>query len=239
VGLTVHFDRFVFASPYREWLIRGVEMTLVISLVSALVAAAIAFVVVRGHMSSRRSLRLAAAAYVLVFRNLPLVPLLLFVTFGLPGLFHRLTGTPFPRDLELYLVILGLSLNTGAYVSEIVRAGVEWVPRQQLEAARVLGMSPRAIRRAIVYPQALRGTAPALATRFIHNSKNSTLALVIPLPVSSMEIVGQAGRIAGQTFSWAEPLIAAACVHLALALLLGRVLNVWANREQRRVVGAG
>ncbi|HVV81879.1 MAG TPA: amino acid ABC transporter permease [Kofleriaceae bacterium] len=233
------FDRFVFASPYRDWLYRGVAMTVIISLVSAVVATVIAFAVLRCRMSSRRWLRVVGAAYVMIFRNLPLVPLLLFVTFGLPGLYRQVTGVPFPRDLELYLVMLGLSLNTGAYLAEILRAGVEWVPRQQLEAARVLGLSARAIRRRILYPQALRVTAPALATRFIHNTKNSTLALVIPLPLGSMEILGQAGRIAGQTFSWAEPLIAAACVHLALALILGRLLNVWATREQRRVVAAG
>ena len=87
----------------------------------------------------------------------------------------------------------------------------------------------------MIYPQAVRIVAPALASRFIHNVKNSTLALVVPLPVHMMEVVGQAGRIAGQTFSWAEPLIFAAGIHLLLALGLGRLLNSWASKEQARI----
>lgn len=126
-------------------------------------------------------------------------------------------------------------LNTGAYLAEILRAGVTAVAAEQVEAARTLGLAPGVIRRRVIYPQAVRIVAPALASRFIHNMKNSTLALVVPLPVQMMEVVGQAGRIAGQTFSWAEPLAFAACVHLLLALGLGRILNRWATREHAQI----
>jgi His/Glu/Gln/Arg/opine family amino acid ABC transporter permease subunit len=231
----VDFGRYVFSDPYLAWLCRGVAMTLLISLASACGAAVIGAAVLRCQLSPRRPLRALGAAFVMVFRNLPLVPLLLFVTFGLPGMWRELTGSALPRGLELYLLVLALALNTAAYVVEIVRAGITSIEPEQVEAARVLGLPPRAVRRRIIYPQALRITAPALASRFIHNMKNSTLALIVPLPVGAMELVGQAGRIAGETFSWAEPLIAAACVHVVLALALGRLLNRWASREQKRI----
>jgi len=133
------------------------------------------------------------------------------------------------------LLLLGLALNTAAYFGEILFAGMAAVSPDQIYAARTLGLSVGAVRRYVIYPQAVRIVAPALASRFIHNIKNSTLSLVVPLPVGMMEVVGQAGRIAGQTFSWAEPLIFAACVHLLLAIGLGWLLNLWADREQSRI----
>lgn len=232
------FSRYVFNPPYFEWLCRGLLMTLVISTISSFFAAITGFLVVQCHISTRQWLRGIGAGFVIVFRNLPLIPLLLFLTFGLPGLWTQLCGCSFPRGLELQLLILGLALNTGAYLSEILRAGVAAVPPQQIETAKTLGLAPRTVLRRVVYPQAVRIVAPSLASRFIHNMKNSTMALVVPLPVEMMEVVGQAGRIAGQTFSWAEPLIFAACIYLLLSLGLGWLLNHWATRQQARI-GAG
>jgi ABC-type amino acid transport system permease subunit len=125
---------------------------------------------------------------------------------------------------------LGLALNAGAYIAEILRAGVEAVPRGQAEAARTLGLSRKTIMRQVVFPQAMRIVAPALASRYIHIMKNSSLAMVVPLAPDLMEMVGQAGRIAGQTFSWVEPLVFAAVGYLAVSLLLSRLLNRWVGR---------
>ncbi|MGA7732805.1 MAG: ABC transporter permease subunit [Chloroflexia bacterium] len=230
------FSKYVFGSPYFEWLSRGLLMTVIISIISGFLAAIIGFVVVQCHISARAWLRVIGAGFVIVFRNLPLVPLLLFLTFGLPGLWSQFCGCPFPRGLELHLLLLGLALNTSAYLAEILRAGVAAVPSQQIDIARTLGLSPGTILRRVIYPQAIRIVAPGLASRFIHNMKNSTLALIVPLPVDMMEVVGQAGRIAGQTFSWAEPLIFAACIYLLLSIGLGSLLNRWATREQARIV---
>jgi len=232
------FSRYVFGSPYFEWLCSGLLMTLVISIVSSFFAAIIGFLVVQCQISTSRWLRVFGALIVIVFRNLPLLPLLLFLTFGLPGLWSNLCNCSFPRGLELELLLLGLALNTGAYLAEILRAGVEAVPAIQLDTARTLGLARSTILRRIVYPQAIRIAAPGLASRFIHNMKNSTMALVVPLPVEIMEITGQAGRIAGQTFSWAEPLIFAAGIYLCLSLGLGWLLNHWATCEQAKI-GAG
>jgi His/Glu/Gln/Arg/opine family amino acid ABC transporter permease subunit len=231
------FGRYVFGPPYFGWLCRGVMMTLTIGLTSGLLAIVIGFGVVQCHISMHRTVRGLAVGFVAVFRNMPLLPLLLFLTFALPGIWQQVWGRSFSRDLELYLLLLGLALNTGAYISEILRAGISSVPSEQIETGRALGFSPTRIRRQIVYPQAIRIVAPALTSRLIHNMKNSTLALIVPLPVQMMEVVGQAGRIAGQTFSWAEPLIFASFVHLIFALGIGRSLNRWATREQARIEG--
>jgi His/Glu/Gln/Arg/opine family amino acid ABC transporter permease subunit len=232
------FGRYVFGPPYFGWLCQGVLMTIVISIISGIGAAAIGLAVLRCHLSLCWWLRAVAVVFVTVFRNLPVVPLLLFLTFAVPGLWQQLWGHPMPRGFALHLLILGLALNTAAYVAEILRAGVLAVAPEQIDAARTLGLSSRAIRLRVVYPQAARIVAPALTSRFIHNTKNSTLALVAPLSAGSLEVVGQATRIAGETFSWAEPLIFAAGIHLLLALCLGRFLNGWADRAQAKVEAA-
>jgi His/Glu/Gln/Arg/opine family amino acid ABC transporter permease subunit len=234
----LNFSHYVFGEPYFDWLCRGVMMTLVITAASSVGAILIGFPVFCCRASRLFPLHAAATAYVIVFRNLPLVPLIFFLTFGIPGSWQQLTGHPFFRGSELYLLLLALAMNTAAYLSEIMRAGVTAVDPEQIEVSRTLGMSLAVIRRQIVYPQAVRIVAPALASRFIHNMKNSALALIVPLPVQRMEVVGQASRIAGQTFTWAEPLIFAACIHLALALGLGELLDRWARRKQAAVTGA-
>jgi len=234
----VDFSQYVFGSPYFGWLCRGLLMTLIIATASALAAALIGYWVLRCRLSAQAAWRHAGVAFVAIFRNLPLVPLLLFLTFGLPGLWLELRGRPFPSGYEFHLLILGLALNTAAYFAEILYAGVMAIGPEQIDASRTLGLPAQAIRRWVIYPQAVRIVAPALALRFIHNAKNSTMALVVPLPVGLMEVVGQAGRIAGQTFSWAEPLVFAAAIHLSLGLVLGWALNGWASRECAKI-GSG
>jgi ABC-type amino acid transport system permease subunit len=137
--------------------------------------------------------------------------------------------------MEFGLLIAALSLNTSAYIAEILRSGIRAVAPQHHDAGRTLGLSPRRIRIFITYPQAIRIALPALGTRLIHNMKNSTIALVLPISVDRMELLGQAGRIAGQTFAWAEPLIFAAAAHLTLAVLLGLVVNKLATVAQYKV----
>jgi His/Glu/Gln/Arg/opine family amino acid ABC transporter permease subunit len=210
-------------------------MTVTISLISVLLAAMIGVLVVQCQIAASQTLRIIGVGFVIVFRNLPLIPLLLFLTFGLPGLWAQLSGHPFPRGLELQLLLLGLALNTGAYVAEILRSGVAAVPPQQIDVARTLGLAPATILLRVVYPQAVRIVAPSLASRVVHTMKNSTLALIVPLPVELMDVVGQAGRIAGETFSWAEPLLFAACAHLLLSLGMDWLLNHWATREQAKI----
>jgi polar amino acid transport system permease protein len=229
------FHDYVFADPYFGWLLRGVAMTLLVTALTTVASLLLSFVVASWRLSPRTFWRAIGTAYVAIFRNLPPLPLLLFLLFGLPEAFRAVTGLPLPLGTEFPLLIAGLSLNTSAYLAETIRSGVRAVPAEQWDAGRVLGLPRRTVLRRIIYPQALRIALPALGTRLIHNMKNSTLALALPLSVNYLEVVGQAGRIAGQTFAWAEPLLFAAGVHMTLALSLGLVVSRLARRAELRV----
>lgn len=235
----MEFQQYVFSSPYFGWLCWGVVLTLVITLVTTVLSLMLGFLITGLRISSSPFSRAAGVVYILVFRNIPPVPLLLFLIVGVPGAFNSLVGHPFPRGFEFYLLLAGLSLNTSAYIADTLHSGVRGVPRNQWDAGRVMGLTPRSIRFSLIYPQALRIALPALGNRLIHNMKNSTMALVIPLNLSSMEVLGQVGRVAGQTFAWAEPLVFAALVHLGLAFAFSALLNHLARKAQEKVEAPG
>jgi len=234
----VDFGRTVLSEPYLGWLLAGTGMTIAISLVTSLLALAIGSFVSGLRTSGSRLLRGLAILHVQTFRNLPPVPLVLFLVLGLPGAWPQVFGHDFPKGMELQLLLAGLSLNTSGYVAEILRSGLRGVPPSQWDSCRALGLSPVTTRLRVIYPQALRVCLPALGTRLIHNTKNSTIALVIPLSSGSMEVLGQAGRIAGESFAWAEPLVFAALVHLSLAFALSALVNAAARRAQGKVAVA-
>ena len=234
---SLDFARNVFVQPYIEWLCQGMLMTLVIGVSGATFGTLIALMVLHCRVATSRIMRAFGVIYIVLFRNLPVLPLLLFFTFAIPGIWQEVFGFPIPRGFEFYFLIMVLALNAGAYLAEILRAGVEAVPREQIDAAHTLGLSLRTIRHRIIFPQCVHIVAPALASRYIHIIKNSSMALVVPLAPGMMEMVGQAGRIAGQTFAWAEPLIFAAIGYLVLALIFSRLLNRLATRAQTRIGG--
>lgn len=235
----MNFAQYVFNEPYFGWLCRGVGFTLLITAVTTVLSLLLGTIIATMRTSRGVVGPVIAKVYITVFRNIPVVPLLLFLVFALPGFYRSLTGLVFPTGMEFGLLIAGLSLNTSAYIAEILRSGIRAVPVEHYGAGHILGLSDGQIRRSIIYPQAIRVALPALGTRLIHNMKNSAIALVLPLAVDKMEVVGQAGRIAGQTFAWAEPLIFAALVHLTLAVSMGFVVNKLAGFTQRKVEAAG
>lgn len=229
------FQKYVFSEPYFGWLCRGILFTLVITLLTTVISILLGIFIASCRTKNNRWVRTFGIAYINTFRNIPPIPLMLFLVFALPDFFPKGLGNIFSVGHTYLLLIIGLSLNTSSYIAEIFRSGIRAVPKVYTDAAVVLGMKPRDIRYKVIYPQVLRIVLPALGSRLIHNMKNSTMALVLPLQVGAMEVLGQAGRIAGQTFAWAEPLVFAAMIHLFLAVVLSFILNRAARNAQRKV----
>lgn len=231
----MHFQKYVFTEPYWGWMVEGVGNTLLVSFTSGLLALLLGIALALGTVGGNKSGKKLATIFTGVFRNIPPVPLLLFLSFGLPHFWRSVSGGTFPSGMEFHMLVAGLALNTSAYVCEILRSGIRSVPIAQIEAGHALGIGRFTIGLRIVLPQALRVSAPALATRLIHNMKNSSVALVLPLDLNRMELMGQSSRIAGQTFAWAEPLVFSAAVYLILSVLLSLLFNGYASRCQSKV----
>lgn len=230
----MNFNDYIFSTPYSTWLFQGAVFTVIISILTTFISLFLGFFNSILSISSNKAFRIYAKAYVIVFRNTPPVPLLLFLSFGLPGIYSSLTGKQFFRDTTFFFLILGISLNTSAYISEIIRSGLKAIPNQNIHSAKILGLNNKDINLSILLPQAIHNCLPALSTRIIHNIKNSSIALVLPLSVNHMEILGQSGRIAGQTFAWSEPLIVSAIFYVTISIALKLLINKYIEMSKRK-----
>ena len=170
------------------------------------------------RMSRFFPLRLLSGAYVLVFRGTPLIVQIFFVYFG-ANLLFGFTLIPrtvhfglFDMDGAAFAGIVALGLNEGAYMREIIRAGIDAVDRGQMEAAKSLGMPYRLAMRRIVLPQATRFIVPPLGNEFNSMMKNSSLIFFIGVT----ELFGDAEIRYSTTFKPVEYFLAVAFWYLVL-----------------------
>lgn len=213
------FDAKIFVDtlPSLAW---GAVTTAKLAAMSALLGLLIGVLGGLARLSRHRPLRAVALGYVTLVRALPLLVILLFLYYGLPSV-----GVLLPATV---VAVLALATTNGAYVTEIVRAGIESIDRGQMRAARSLGMSHVQAMRRIVLPQALRRVLPPLTNEAITLLKNTALVSVIA--ISDLLRAGvDAMTWKANTFS---PFAGVALLYLVLTLPL-LALNGWLERRYR------
>lgn len=161
---------FSVISQNMDIFIAGALKTLEISAIALLLAIPMGIIIGMGRISRNRFIRILSSAYVEVMRGVPLLVLLIWIFFVL-GQFLKLGS--------YWASIIGLAVFTAAFIAEIVRSGIQGVPRGQMEAARSSGMTYWQAMRLIVLPQAFRRVLPPLASQFIMLIKDSSLISVI------------------------------------------------------------
>ena len=166
--------------------LHGLMLTVVISVVSQLLGSVIGLVAALGRISRLRAVSGVAGLYVWLMRGTPLLVQIVFIYTGFAAAnlfrFTDITIGPMVIPANVQAGILALSLNEGAYMAEIIRAGIAGVDSGQAEAARALGMPPGLLMRRIVLPQALRLIIPPIGNQFNVMLKNSTLVSIIGVP---------------------------------------------------------
>ncbi|HEX4896597.1 MAG TPA: amino acid ABC transporter permease [Solimonas sp.] len=196
----------------------GLWLTLKISAVSLLFSLLLGVVAGLGRVAQNPAARQLAATYVELIRGTPLL-VQIFI-------FYFFVGTVL--NLSAFTAgVAALSVFTGAYVAEIVRAGIEAVPRGQMEAARSLGMSYALAMREVILPQAFKKSLPPLAGQFINLIKDSSLVSVMALTDLT-----KAGReVVSSTFSPFEVWFTVAAMYLVLT----GTLSWWVRRLEKRL----
>lgn len=217
------------AAFVREWtpfIVRGIGQTLLISLLSILLACVMALLGALGRMSKIPPVYALASFYVSLIRGTPLFLQIIFFFLALPQLGIQLSG--------LTAGVLALGLNYGAYMTEIFRAGIESIGIGQREAALALGMGPGQIMRRIILPQALRLVVPPTGNEFIAMLKDSALVSATGFV---QEILWRAQYAGRRNFRSLEALIIAAIFYWIMTLLFTAVqsrLETYLARGERR-----
>lgn len=195
-------------------LLQGVLLTAQISAVSMVFALIIAVLAAVLASAENRLVRLPVLAYVEVIRNTPFIVQVFLIYFGLPALGLRLS--------PMTAAILAMSIYGGAYCSEIIRAGLEGIPKGQIEAGRALGMSPFVIFRHVALKPALASVFPSLVAQFILLLLSSSVVSAISVP----ELTGTGNDIQGLTMRNMEIYIVIAAIYVALVALLKGTMTV-------------
>ena len=220
---------FSFLDKYLSYFGSGAGITVIISLVTVCLGTLIGLAMALLKLSKHKPLNWLANIYIEVLRG---TPMLLQITIG----FLILQGFFPSKDLDvgvltvslsrLFPGMIVLSLNSGAYVAEIIRGGITAVNYGQTEAAHSLGLRPAQTMRYVILPQALRNILPPLGNEFITLIKDSSLLATIGIN----ELMGSAQIVVSNSYIPLEPLIVAAAVYFVMTFITSRLVNLWEKK---------
>lgn len=213
-------DIISVAVKYWPALMSGLWLTILATLVALVAAFVLGIVFGFGRLSRFLPFRWLATAYVFVFRGTPILVQAFFVFFAVPQLFPGLQFNPFVAGA------ITLSLNTGAYMTEIIRGGIQAVDPGQNEASRSLGLGHWKTMQKVVLPQAFRIMIPSFVNQGIITLKDTSLISVIGLA----ELTFQSRQIIASTYLSAQVLTIVALIYFVVITLL----TLLANRLERK-----
>lgn len=214
--MNYEFD-FSFLGTHWRSLADGVLLTLRLSITTIIFGFLLGVLLAVARTQGRGWVRKAVICYVEVLRNTPLVIQAFWLFFGLAAVQIRVPA--------LAAAVIALVINVSAYTAEIIRAGIESIPKGQVEAAACLGMSRWKVLRLVVLPQAVERMYPALTSQFIL----MMLATSIMSQISAEELTAAGYSIQSETFRGFEIYLVIAAVYLVMSWLLRAAMGGMAN----------
>ena len=218
---------FSFIAEYMPYYFKGIKYTLLISLITvffgAIFGSLLFFMKTSNfHVWKIKPLKILAVIYIEIVRGTPMLLQILIMYAG-SKMFFGIDLSPFTS------AIIAIALNSAAYVSEIVRAGIEAVDKGQMEAARSLGMKKSTAMMLIVIPQAVKNILPAIGNEFVAIIKESSMASIIG--VNELMFAGKV--VVGSTYLGLEPYIVAAGFYFIMTFTLGRIISLIERRMKK------
>ena len=215
---------------YLPSFLLGIRTTLVLSLAGTLIGLLLGLLV--GGLKAiriddnasvllkflKKLFNILATVYIEIFRGTPMMVQAVFI-------YYLVYMNIFPWN-KFVAALFVISINTGAYMSEIIRSGIQAVDRGQTEAARALGFTNAQTMFDVVLPQAVKNAFPAIGNEFIVNIKDSSVLMII----SITELMFQSSSIAGTTYRFTETYFVTACVYLLLTTVTSVILHIVENR---------
>ena len=208
---------------YSNFFLEGVRNTLIIAFFTVLLGTILGTVMAMARMSRIKPLKWIATAYIEFFRGTPLMVQLMFIFYGLPMIGVSFPEVSFIPDFDRFAAgIVAMSLNSCAYVAEIIRSGIQAVDKGQMEAARSLGFHQRQSMTLVILPQAVRNILPALGNEFVTIIKESSIVSVIGIA----DLMYRAKGVIAKTYNSLECLAVAAIIYFILTFVGGRLISL-------------
>lgn len=223
-----------FVRVYNEalpLLLAGIKMTVLISLIALAIGMALGLVSCLLSISKNVILRFISGVYIWIIRGTPMIVQAFIIYFGMPQLIQKLINPAFRLD-PFTAGIITLSLNAGAYLSEIFRGGIQAVNKGQKEAARSLGLSEARTLFKIVLPQAFKVALPSMVNQFIITIKDTSILSVIGLA----DIVNKAKIYVGKSYQFFATYIYVAIAYLiviSILMVISKYLEKRVNYERK------
>ncbi len=211
---------------YGSMLVAAMGRTLLLALLGLFFACIIGLIFGMLGVVKNKASNIFSQIFVDVIRGVPMIVLAFFVYFGMPYLFNNVIGGFNVTLTALQAGTICLALNCGAYMAEIIRAGIQSVDIGQMEAARSLGLSYGMAMRKVVLPQAIRTMIPTFINQFIITLKDTSILSVIGFP----ELVNTAKNVQANTFMSFQTWAIVGIMYLIVITILSRSAKVVERR---------
>ncbi|NHN08502.1 ABC transporter permease subunit [Staphylococcus aureus] len=208
-----------FISKYGSFFLKGIKITILISLIGVALGSILGAFVALMKLSKIKIISWIASIYIEILRGTPMLVQVFIVFFGITA----------ALGLDISALVCGtiaLVINSSAYIAEIIRAGINAVDKGQMEAARSLGLNYRQTMKSVIMPQAIKNILPALGNEFVTLIKESSIVSTIGVG----EIMFNAQVVQGISFDPFTPLIVAAALYFVLTFVLTRIVNMIEGR---------
>ena len=219
----------ILVEKYHKFFLEGCKNTLILALFSVLIGTLGGTLLSLCRMSKFKPLKYIAVAIVEFVRGTPLMVQLMFIFYGLPMIGVTFPDISFIPDFSRFMAgVVAMSLNSSAYVSEIIRSGIQAVDPGQMEAARSIGFTYGESMRKVILPQAVKNILPALGNEFVTVIKESSIVSVIGIA----DLMFRTNDVIAVTYRSLQALLIAALLYFVMTFITGRLVSL-AERKMK------
>ena len=215
---------------YSSFFTEGIANTLIIAAFAVLLGSVLGTLMASLRMCRIPPLRWIAVAYIEFVRGTPLMVQLMFIFYGLPMIGITIPNISWIPNFSRFAAgIVAMSMNSCAYVAEVIRSGIQAVDVGQMEAARSLGFKKSQAMTLVILPQAIRNILPALGNEFVTVIKESSITSVIAIA----DLMYQTDRVKSKNYMVLECLFIAAALYFVMTFIGGRLIALMERRMSR------
>ena len=215
---------------YYNFFLEGVQNTLIIAVFTVLFGTLLGILLAVAKMSNFKPLKWLSTAYIEFFRGTPLMVQLMFIFYGLPMIGITFPEIPFIENFQRFAAgIVAMSLNSAAYVAEVIRSGIQAVDVGQMEASRSLGFNKAQSMLLVILPQAIKNILPALGNEFVTVIKESSIVSVIGIA----DLMYRTNGVKAKNYKTLECLFIAAIIYFILTFVSSRLIALMERRMNR------